>query len=344
MPQTLYRVKNALYRCGMRVFMPDLARQMAQEGNLALPRDGALLPDGSASAPEFMQVEDNGANVTIFAFSGLDVLYAGLARYEFGRVLHQLDIEANLVFVRDVHRMGFQLKPDGTVGGPAFYAAELLHVKNRLGARRNIAIGSSIGGSAAFLFGTLCEMDEVILFGAAFNLDGFAAPSMLRRTALNWRQLLAEPRAYVELLIVTLAARWARKNFARRVGEENISRPLEIFKRAAVKPAVTLFYGVESLPDKSQAMLIRSCPKTCLVPLPTGRHNTPAFLKKQGTLAAHIAEALNNPPRGSTREAHSTEPCTLSERGVPPVNRPMHTHAVFAKKINPSAPTLTRAR
>ncbi len=298
MGNAAYRIKNTLYRSGMRILMPGLARQMLKEGNLALPEDSAPAARGAAPPPEFIQIEDRDANVTIFAFSGLDVLYAGLARYEFRRVLHELHIEANFVFVRDVQRMGFQLKPDGSPGGLEFYAAELLRVKNLLGAGRNIAIGSSIGGWAAFLFATMCEIDEVILFGAAFNMDGFSAPSMLRRTALNFRLLLTEPGAYVELIIVTLAARRTRRNFVSRIGEENIPKPLELYKTASVKPAITLFYGIKSLPDKNQAMLLRGYPKTRLIPLPTGRHNTPAFLKQQGALVDRIAEALSNPPRG----------------------------------------------
>ena len=296
MSKTAYRIKNALYRSGMRILMPDLARQMLEEGNFSLPKDSALSGEGAAPPPEFIHIENRCANVTIFAFAGLDVLYAGLARYEFQRVLHQLDIDANLVLVRDVRRMGFQLKPDGSPGGPEFYAAELLRVKETLAASRNIAIGSSIGGTAAFMFGTLCEMDEVILFGAAFNLDGFCARSMLRRTTLNIRLLLTEPRAYVELLVVTLAARWVRRSFVGSIGEENISKPVELYDKAAVKPAITLFYGIGSLPDKSQAMLLLGYPKTRLIPLSTGRHNTPAYLKQQGKLTASIAEALNNPP------------------------------------------------
>ena len=37
--------------------------------------------------------------------------------------------------------------------GPDFYAAEIRNTMTALGAKRNIAIGSSIGGSAAFGFG-----------------------------------------------------------------------------------------------------------------------------------------------------------------------------------------------
>lgn len=290
MANTLYTIKNFAYRGGMRLLMPDLARQMHAEGLLDLPKDG------EAPKIEFMKVEDNGADVTIFAFSGLDVLFAGLARYEFQSVLRQLGTNANFVFLRDVHRMGFQLKPDGTPGGTEFYVNEINKVKTQLGASRNIAIGSSIGGSAAFGYGTLSGMDELILFGAAFNFDGFAAPAMFWKCAKDWRMLLREPGAYVELLIVTLAARWARKGFEARIGRENLPTPMTWYAQAEKKPAITLLYGEASWPDASQAALLNGFARTRLVPLPTGRHNTPAFLKARGELAPRIAEALANVP------------------------------------------------
>lgn len=290
MSGTIYKIKNFGYRSGMRILMPDLAQQMESDGLLDLPKEG------ETPKIEYMKVEDNGADLTIFAFSGLDVLFAGLARYEFQKVLRELGTQANFVFLRDVHRMGFQLKPDGSTGGTAFYRDEINRVKAELGASRNIAIGSSIGGSAAFGFGVACEMDELVLFGAAFNFDGFAASNMIWKCAQDWRKLLTEPQAYVELLIVTLAARWARKTFAARIGEENVPMPMQWYEAAEKKPAITLLYGATSWPDAAQAALLDGFPRTRLVPLPTGRHNTPAFLKARGELAPRIAEALANVP------------------------------------------------
>lgn len=290
MASLLYKVKNFGYRSGMRIFMPDLARQMEQDGLLDLPREG------EAPSIEFMKVENNNADVTIFAFSGLDVLFAGLARYEFQRVLHDLGMNANFVFMRDVHRMGFQLKPDGSPGGAEFYVEAIKKTMAELGASRNIAIGSSIGGSAAFAFGTAAGMDELVLFGAAFNFDGFSAPGMVTKCALDWRKLLREPRAYAELLIVTLAARWAVKSFEKKVGVNNVTRPLDLYQQSEKKPALTLLYGETSWPDAAQAALVRGFARTRLVPLPTGRHNTPAFLKARGELAPRIAEAIANVP------------------------------------------------
>lgn len=282
----MYRFKNFGYRLAMRIFVPDLARNMQAEGMLDLPREG------DAPNTDYMKVEDNGADITIWSFSGLDVLYAGLPRFEFQRVLRSLGIKANFVFLRDMQRMAFQLKPDGTPGGPDFYAADIRKTMAQLGAKRNIGIGSSIGAGAALAFGTAAGMDELILFGAVFNFDGFSAPGMVRKTLFDGRKLFTEPRAYAEQLVVALAARWARKNFAKRLGVENVMRPVDMYRDAEHQPSITLIYGETSHADVAQALLLGEQPRVRLVPLPTGRHNAPGFLKARGQLALCLAEAL----------------------------------------------------
>jgi pimeloyl-ACP methyl ester carboxylesterase len=282
------RILNTLFRLGMRLLMPDLAKQMDQEGLLTLDPAKA-----AGENPEFLRVEDNGADLTIFVFSGLDVLYAGLARFEFQGTLRHLDRKANLVFVRDVHRLCFHVQPDGTPGGLAFFEAEISAVKERLGATQNIAVGSSIGGSAAFYFGTRCQMDQVVLFGAAFEVDCFTAPRMVARTVFDVRKLFTEPRAYVEMLVVTLSAVWGSRQLTKRFGHDGLMNPLEEYRRAQPRPRVSLFYGKTAWPDARQAQLLRDIDSNAaLMPLPTGRHNTPSFLKQRGELGQRLAEAI----------------------------------------------------
>jgi hypothetical protein len=283
------KLKNGVFRAATRLFMPDLARQMEQEGVFDL--NDHTVPNNEEAA--YMRVEDNGADMTILAFAGLDVLYAGLARYEFQKVLHSMNLQANFVFIRDVHRIGFHLRPDGAHGGLAFYEEHIREAIQRLGSTRNIALGSSIGGSAALYFGTRCAMCQIILFGAAFTLDGFTAPRTLLRTIFDVKKIFVEPRAYAEMLIVSISALWGSRQLERRFGAENVARPLDIYRAADPRPKVTLFYGSTAWPDACQAALLQAIPGTTLVPLPTGRHNTPSFLKQQGRLATSIAEAIN---------------------------------------------------
>ena len=82
MRQWLQAVENRVTRWTVGLFMPDLAKQMDAEGLFKKKTEG--------EKPEYMVVEDNGAEITIFSFSGFDVLYAGFARFEFQRVLQQL--------------------------------------------------------------------------------------------------------------------------------------------------------------------------------------------------------------------------------------------------------------
>lgn len=280
---------NKLFRTAMRLLMPDLARQLQQEGVFVVDPAAAA----AAGQPEFLRIEDRGADLTIFAFSGLDVLYAGLARFEFQGTLRRLGQEANLVFVRDLHRAGFHLRPDGEPGGLAFFEREIRAVMDRLGASRNIAIGSSIGGAAAFYFGTRCGMQQAIIFGAAFELDAFTAPRMVLRTLFDVKKLFTEPRAYVEMIVVTLSAAWGKRQLVRRFGHDGVARPLETYRGASPRPAVSLIYGATAWPDARQAGLLREMdPAAHLVPLPTGRHNTPSFLKQRGQLAEALAAAI----------------------------------------------------
>lgn len=279
----LAAAKNAAFRGALALFMPDLARQMRAEG---------VFDAGPLSDADCVLVEDHGADLTLVAFSGLDVLYAGLARYEFQNTLRALGRKANFVFVRDPHRMGFHLRPDGAPGGLAHYEDALHDALERLGAARNVAIGSSIGGSAAFHFGTRCRMDQILIFGAAFEVDAFTRPRVLLRTLLDLPKLLREPRAYFEMLVVTAGAAWAGRNLRRRFGAENVANPLRAYDEAEFRPEVTLFYGETAWPDAAQARKLAAYPGARVVPLPTGRHNTPAFLKARGELADRIAAEL----------------------------------------------------
>lgn len=287
-----FRIQNFLFKTSMRVFMPDLARQMRAEGAFGLEEPVS----GPLRIEDYMRVEDNGADLTIFAFSGLDVLYAGLARFEFQNVLKRLEGAANLVFLRDVHRLGFHLKPDGAPGGLAFFESEIRRVMEELGAARNVAIGSSIGGSAAFYFGAKCGMEQLIIFGAAFTMDGYTRPATALRTVFDLKKLCTEPRAYMEMLLVTIGAAWARRQLERKVGRAHVGNPIEVYAAADPKPGISLFYGATAWPDVAHALMIADYPEVCLHPLPTGRHNTPAFLKRRGSLGELIARELRAAP------------------------------------------------
>ncbi len=284
---------NAVNRLVLSLFMPDLKRQMEIEGTLDIQED----PSQPIENADYMRVEDNGADTTIFIFSGLDVLYAGLARFEFQKVLQQINCDANFVFMRDVHRKAFLLKPDGTPGGLAFYASEIERVRNELGTKRAISMGSSVGGSIAFAMGARLGFDQVIIFGAAFEVNAFNSPMRMLRTVFDFYKLFTEPKAYFELIVVTLGAAWGKKQLLSNFAADELPTPLTILSEVDKKPDIRLYYGKTAWPDAAQAaMLIEVHPEAELYALPTGRHNTPAFLKQHGKLAEAISTGIMHTP------------------------------------------------
>ncbi|MFM1921177.1 MAG: hypothetical protein RLZZ303_2811 [Candidatus Hydrogenedentota bacterium] len=286
MREFLKRAEARATKWVVGLFMPDLARQMQAEGLFEQPAEGA--------APEYMVVEDHGADITIFSFSGFDILYAGFARYEFRKVLNEIGCKANLVFIRDPNRMGFHVTPDNQPGGLEFFEAEINRIKEQLGAQHNVAVGSSSGGSAALWFATRCGFDEAVIFGAALTAEGFCKPAHVCATLLNLRQLLREPSGYFEMLVVTLGAWWGRKPLLKRFGRDGLMNPLAAYQNAHPSaPRITYYYGARAFTDAWHARMMAAYDRVRLVPLPTGRHNTPAFLKERGQLAMALQAGMS---------------------------------------------------
>lgn len=270
--------------------MPGLARQMALDGTLDLNPD---------KMPEYIRIIDNQADTTIFVFSGLDVLFAGYARYEFGQILRHLRKRCNFVFLRDVYRMVYHVTPDGEWTGVEFYRKKVEEAQARLGAKHNIALGSSTGGTAAFYYGTICNMNKIIVFGPTFPHTVYTSWTSRLRSFFNLRMLLTEPRSYIELIVVTLGAVSTVHSLARNVPQEEAVDVLESYRQGRPRPPVTLFYGKRCRPDSLTARILSEFPEVKLVALDTGRHNTPEYLNKRGELGPRIVEEV---------EAISTSP------------------------------------
>jgi pimeloyl-ACP methyl ester carboxylesterase len=286
MQSFLKRAENRVTKLLVGAIMPDLAKQMDAEG---------LFTQAGQANTEHLIVEDNGADVTIFSFSGFDVLYAGLARFEFRNVLRGLGRKANLVFVRDVHKTGFHLRPDGQPGGLEYFESEINAVIARLGSTHNVAIGSSSGGAAALWFASRCNMQETIVFGAVLSADGFTRPSHALRTVCAFGRLLREPRAYFEMLIVTIGAWWGLKAINGQFRPDELMNPLKAYAERANEMKTTFYYGAHSFADAWHARQMGRFERVRLVPLPTGRHNTPAFLKQRNQLAMALDAGISPP-------------------------------------------------
>ena len=283
---------NNITRAVMRMIMPDLAKQMEAEGVFNFTNATKAKEEDR----NYLHVVDRGADVTVFVFSGIDVLYAGLARFEFQSLFRKVGRDFNLAFFREVSRTAYHLMPDGKPGGLEFHMAELLKVKKELGASYNVGIGSSTGGSAALYFATHGNFDHVIAFGPLVSPDAYTNFRVRLRAVFNVKQLLHEPVAYFELLVVSIAAGIFSGELKRRTGEVNITSPLVDFAASSKRPRTTIIYGCECPPDAYHAEAFGQYPEVNVIPLETGRHNSPAWLKErddlEGIMVSELLEAF----------------------------------------------------
>lgn len=281
-------VLNTIFRVTTRLFLPELARQMEAEGTFQIDSN----PVGALCEADYMRVEDCNADTTIFVFSGLDILYAGMARFEFQKVLREIGVEANFVFLRDCQRSGFFVAPDGATNGQEFYESLINDIMKRLGSSHNIALGSSIGGTSAIMYGIRCGMQHIVTFGAPFEINVYTKPRRVLRSLFDLRKMVTEPMGYMEILLVTVSSGWAVRQILSRAKLEHVPDIIGEYRATAQRPAVSAFYGATAWPDVEQARYLAEFPEVTLLPVPTGRHNSPAFMKKKGCFASSIAREI----------------------------------------------------
>ncbi|MBI5093960.1 MAG: hypothetical protein HZB26_16155 [Candidatus Hydrogenedentes bacterium] len=278
-------LRNAIFKGAARLFVPGLAEQMRREGTLDLHEANPAKNDEL----EHITVEDRGSDVTIFAFSGLAVLFAGMPTYEFRSLLLDGDHNYNLVFFRDLRRMGYRIAPDGTRTGRHYYENLIRELQNDLGSTYHVALGASSGGAAAFYYGSRCDMDQIIAFSPAFPHSCYTSLRSQLRTYFDVVKLFTDPSAYFELIMVTLGAAFGMSRIARAVpGEDILMGPMRAFLAASPRPRASIFYGSRCRPDSVQASQFTGIPGVKLIPVDSGRHNCAADLKKRGILASSI--------------------------------------------------------
>jgi hypothetical protein len=282
-------IKEAIFRVTMRTLMPGLAKQLEMDDALRLEMQGA---DEGVRNDDCILIEDRGADTTIFVLSGIDALFAGMARFEFRKLFDQIGQDYNLVFVRDIRRMTYHVTPEGGFDGLAFHAKKINEAMEQLGAQYNVVIGSSGGASAAFHFGVRCEFDHIIAFSPAFREYEFTHVWPKLRLLLDLRLLLKEPSGYLEGILVLLAGSWTVYHRNHRVPGAPHWNPIQEFEDADSRPTAMLFFGEDNYVDRNQYAMGAHMPEITAVRLPTGRHNIPAVLKKRGELDTRLREAI----------------------------------------------------
>lgn len=284
-------VGDFFVRLFVRVFFPGFARDLEQEGQLCF-RDKTV-PLDSLDLSGYIDVEDNGSDVTVVSFAGMAVLYAGMPRFEFRKVLQHGGKRYNLVFVRDIHRSCYFVAPDGSSDGTAFYEGIIRDALSRLNSRHNVAIGASGGGGAAFCIGSRLLIDHIIAFNPAFPLGEYQGCENQRRARWDVRKLLREPGAYFEVVLVMLSARLLWKRICRLVGEGNVPDVTARYLERKPRPVfATILYSERNWADANQALQFRDVPTVSLRPIYSARHNGMRTLKERGELGKLLQEEI----------------------------------------------------
>lgn len=283
-------ILNVIVKLFIRIFMPGIARSLEEEGQFDF-RDKVPGRD-ETDVSLYIDVEDNGAGVTLVCFAGMAVLYAAMPKFEFRKTLMTGRDGYNFVWVRDIHRASYYLAPDGSPNGFAFYTRIIGDALERLGSAHNIAIGASGGGMAAFAFSGALPIHQVIVFNPAFPPEVYTSPENLRTVLRDWRKLLHKPGDYFEAVLVTVSSHFLWKRTCRLVGDENIPDALECYLQKDPPARATVFYSANCPPDARQAIALKDIPTIALRPIESGRHNCMGELKQRGELGPLIQEEI----------------------------------------------------
>jgi hypothetical protein len=277
----------------LEVFMPGAASALKTEGQFSLAdhsRSGTLDPS------VYIDVEDNGADVTLITFAGMAVLYAAMPKFEFQSMLQEGGGKFNFVFVRDIFRSSYRLAPDGSGDGIAFYERVVREALEKIDAKCTIAIGMSGGAEAAFRISGAAPIDRIIAFNPAFPMEHHGSWSNIGLCLLDIKKLVTEPRAYFETLFVTLGTCYLWRRNRRLIGYEDPERPLQDYLRRAA-PAV-LYYSRRCTPDVRQALALKDIPSITVTVLESARHNCLVEMKNKGMAGQFIGEEIRKQVAG----------------------------------------------
>lgn len=267
--------------------MPGAASAMKTEGQFSMTDHGHA---GTLDPSMYIDVEDNGADVTLVSFAGMAVLYAAMPKFEFKSMLQTGGGVYNFVFVRDVFRSSYRLAPDGSGDGIAFYQKVVREALEKLGAKCTIAVGMSGGAEAAFRISGAAPIDRIIAFNPAFPMEHHGSWSNIGLVLLDLKKLVTGPGAYFETLFVTLGTCYLWRRNRRLIGYEDPKLPLQDYLHRST-PAV-LFYSRRCIPDVRQALALKDIPSITLTQLESGRHNCLVEMKKKGIAGEFIGEEI----------------------------------------------------
>ncbi len=280
-------IRKKLFQIVARILFPDLASSMLAEGSF----DPFKNSFSREEIENCFMIEDNGADTTIFCFAGGAVLYAGLPTFEFRKILKETGLSCNLVFFRDIRRMGYHMAPDGQLNGLEFYENKVRELMSSLGSTYNVALGASHGGSAAFYFACRCGMDRIIAFNPVIEWRKYVGLKAFFLSVLNTRSFTGQG-IFLRNIAMAIGAQTLLKKMEKTLGRENIWDVVREYRNHPERPHATVFYGQKYRLDVTQSSLIRDLPEAHLVGLPYDDHNCGAYLKQRGELGSTIAKEI----------------------------------------------------
>jgi hypothetical protein len=211
------------------------------------------------SEPAVMEMR-SGAPVLVVAFGGINHgVGIGVPPFEFLRSLSSQGCDA--IFLRDFAQAWYQFGVDGVAGDVAGLAQWLR--TRRQGYRRAVALGNSMGGFAALLFGRLVAFDAVIAFNP--------------QTTIATRDLTAIGDHRWQLLLDRMRTRPI-------VGGHDDVRSGEPGSGASESTSL-VFFGARSRDDAAHAMRLAREPGCHLFAIRDSRHNAIKMLRDTGILA-----------------------------------------------------------
>jgi hypothetical protein len=212
----------------------------------------------------------SGAPALIVAFGGLKHgMGIGVPPFEFFRSLSTQGCDT--IFVRDFRQAWYQFGIDTVIADVASLADWLR--KRRRGYMRTVAVGNSMGGYAALLFGWLAELDVMIAFNP--------------QTTIVLSDLAEVDDRRWQALIERIHARPTDRRYhdVRSVLSEGAER------------ASLLFFGADCREDAAHAMRLAGEPGCHLFAIKDSSHRAVQQLRDSGTLA-RMFRMVSNPAIG----------------------------------------------
>jgi hypothetical protein len=263
----------------------------------------------------YIEVHRGDSDVTVFAFAGALGLYSLAPAFEFRKLLHSTGQKYNLVFLRDFHRCFYHLTPKGEPGGLDFYADKIKELVATLGSTHNVALGISMGGTAAVEFGARCGLDQVIAFNPCFPIPRECRLRNNWPAFVNLPQALFRPGKYLHVTQLAVAMGGLYRRLRSLVPAGEISTGLEPYLDDRPVPRTTILYGGGNCLDKRHARLLAGSPRVDFVEAPTSSHNTARFLKLRGELAGVVTDLISQCralKKVAGRRLHAQQPVGVS--------------------------------